>query len=83
MARELKDKIVGEAREVAKTEGNKIIQAAKETINNEKMAAMTELKNQVATLSIEIAEKVLDKQLSNPEEQKSLVEKLIQETKLN
>jgi len=64
-ARETKDMILNEARGKAQSEGDRLINIARETIQNEKMAAITELKNQVATLSIEIAEKVISKQLSN------------------
>ena len=82
-AREAKDAIVNEARSKAQVEGDRIITIARETIQNEKMAAVTELKNQVATLSIEIAEKVIRQQLSNDEKQKTLVSDLLKEVKLN
>ena len=52
-------------------------------IQNEKMAAITELKNQVATLSIEIAEKILKSELSSDEKQKTLVNNLLQDVNLN
>ena len=61
-ARETKDAIVNEARAKAQSEADRMIATARETIQNEKMAAITELKNQVATLSIEIAEKVIRQQ---------------------
>ena len=82
-ARETKDAIVNEARSKAQVEGDRIITIARETIQNEKMAAVTELKNQVATLSIEIAEKVIRQQLSNDDKQKALVSDLLKEVKLN
>jgi F-type H+-transporting ATPase subunit b len=82
-ARETKDAIVNEARSKAQVEGDRIITIARETIQNEKMAAVTELKNQVATLSIEIAEKVIRQQLSSDEKQKTLVNDLLKEVKLN
>lgn len=82
-ARETKDMIVNEARAKAQTEGDRLINIARETIQNEKMAAITELKNQVATLSIEIAEKVIRQQLSNDEKQKALVQDLLKEVKMN
>lgn len=82
-AREMKDKIINEAKESAIAEGNKIILAAKETINNEKIAAVNQIKGEVADLSIDIAKKVLQKELSSAEEQKKLVETLINQSKLN
>jgi F-type H+-transporting ATPase subunit b len=82
-ARETKDMIVNEARAKAQTEGDRMINIARETIQNEKMAAITELKNQVATLSIEIAEKVIRQQLSNDDKQKALVQDLLKDVKMN
>ena len=82
-ARETKDMIVNEARGKAQTEADRLIAIARDAIQNEKMAAITELKNQVATLSIEIAEKVIRQQLSSDEKQKALVSELLKDVKLN
>lgn len=82
-ARELRESMINEAKGKATQEADKIVSAARETINNEKMAAITELKNQVATLSIEIAEKVLRQQLASDEKQKAYVKQLLDEVKLN
>ena len=82
-AREIKDSIVNEAKSKATLESDKIISSARETINNEKMAAITELKNQVATLSIDIAEKILKSELSNNDKQKTLVKSMLEDVKLN
>ena len=82
-ARDTKDAIVNEARVKAQTEADRMIASARETIQNEKMAAITELKNQVATLSIEIAEKVIRQQLASDEKQKALVNDLLKDVKLN
>ena len=82
-ARETKDAIVNEAKTKAKAEADKLINQALESIKNEKMAAITELKNQVAALSIEVAEKILKEQLSTEEKQKVLVGNLLKEVKLN
>lgn len=82
-ARETKDLIVNEAKAKATQEGERIIKAARETIQNEKMAAITELKNQVASLSIQIAEKILKEELSSTEKQKTLVKALLEEVNLN
>jgi F-type H+-transporting ATPase subunit b len=82
-AREMKDQIVAEARDQAKNDAEKLIAAAREAVNNEKLAAMAELKIHVASLSLDIAERVVRQSLSNDQNQKELVEKLLQETKLN
>ena len=82
-AREMKDAIIAEAKTKASKEAEKIIASARENIQNEKMAAITELKNQVATLSIEIAEKILKQELSADDKQKSLVNNLLQDVNLN
>jgi F-type H+-transporting ATPase subunit b len=82
-AREMKDNILEEARERANIEAERIIKSAKESIHFEKMAAITELKNQLATLSIEIAEKLLTKELEQKEKQQQLVEEWINDIKFN
>jgi F-type H+-transporting ATPase subunit b len=82
-AREVKDKIINGAKEQANSEADKILTSAKEQINNEKLKAVTELKNTVATLSIDIAEKVLRSELSDNKKQEDLVENAIKETELN
>lgn len=82
-AREMKDAIIAEAKNKASKEGEKMMSAARESINNEKMAAITEIKNQVATLSIEIAEKILKEELSSQEKQKTLVKALLEDVNLN
>lgn len=82
-ARELKDSIIAEAKAKAGKEGEKLMSAARESINNEKMAAITELKNQVAQLSVEIAEKILKEELSSQDKQKTLVKALLEDVNLN
>ena len=82
-ARDTKDAIVAEAKSKAQTEANKVLQQARETIQTEKLAAITELKNQVATMSIEIAEKILRTELGNDEKQKALVQSLLKDINLN
>ncbi|MFN6038297.1 MAG: F0F1 ATP synthase subunit B [Bacteroidota bacterium] len=82
-ARETKESIVNEAKSKAKDEADRMISIAREQINNEKMAAITELKNQVASLSIEIAEKILKENLSKDENQKTLVNNYIKDINLN
>lgn len=82
-AREIKQQMVLDAKGIAKKESEKIMESAREAINNEKMAAITELKNQVATLSIEIAEKILKDELSSETRQKTIVNNLIKDVNLN
>jgi F-type H+-transporting ATPase subunit b len=82
-AREIKDSMISEAKEEAKAQATKLIEQAKTTIQNEKLAAITELKNQVADLSINIAEKVMQQELSNKDKQAELVEKMLGDIKLN
>ena len=67
----------------AKSESEKILTNAREVIKNEKMAAITELKNQVALLSLDIAEKIVKEQLTSSDKQKALVDNLIKEVNLN
>lgn len=82
-AREAKEMIINEAKKNAADVADKMLASARENISNEKMAAITELKNYVATLSIEIAEKVLKQELADPNKQKELVQSLLKDTKLN
>jgi F-type H+-transporting ATPase subunit b len=73
-ARAIKDAIIDEARLKADQEAERIIVAAKESIHYEKLSAITELKNQLAKMSIDIAEKVLEHELSDPAKQKALID---------
>jgi len=82
-AKEIKDQIINDAKDQAKTEGAKLIEKAKDEITNQKLAAMAEIKNQVSSLSITIAEKVLRKQLEDQDKQQALVNDLLKEVKLN
>jgi F-type H+-transporting ATPase subunit b len=82
-ARETKDGIIAEAKAGAQKEADKIMQNARESIQSEKTAAMDELKNQVAKLSIEIAEKIIRTELSSDEKQKALVNTLLDEVNSN
>ena len=82
-AREIKDKMINDAKSDAQVAGEKMISQAKAAIESEKNAAMTELKNQVSSLSLEIAEKVLRDELSNKDSQTKLVEKMLGDAKLN
>ncbi len=86
MLREAKaaaDRLINEAHEKASAEGQRLIKQAQETINNEKNAALTEVKNQIATLSLELAEKVLRAKLSDRSAQEELVKEYIKDLKVN
>lgn len=82
-ARDTKDRIISEAKEQAKVEANKIVLDAQAAIQQQKMAALTDVKNQVGTLVIEVAEKVLRRELGNKAEQESYIRQLADEVKLN
>jgi F-type H+-transporting ATPase subunit b len=82
-ARETKDRIINEAKEQAKEEAGKIMAEAQAAIQSQKMAALTEVKNQMGKLVIEVSEKVLRKQLENSAAQESHIQGLVNEVKLN
>ncbi|WP_333599048.1 F0F1 ATP synthase subunit B [Flavobacterium sp.] len=82
-AREIKDKMINDAKTEAQVAGQKMIEQAKASIESEKNAALAELKSQVSSLSLEIAEKLLKDELSNKEAQTKLVEKMLGDVKLN
>ena len=93
-AREERDKLIGEARVVkeslieearlkATEEADRIIESARERIHFEKMAALTDLKNQIANLSIDIAEKIIAKELSDPAKQEQMAKESLKDFNLN
>ena len=82
-AKQLKDKIIAEAKEQASEEGRKLVANARESIQAEKKAAIEDLKSQVANLSLDIAEKILKKNLEDSKAQKELISTLIKEADLN
>ncbi|MGJ7031252.1 F0F1 ATP synthase subunit B [Niabella hirudinis] len=82
-ARETKDKIVNEAKEQAKAEASKIIADAQQAINAQKMAALTDVKNEVGKMVIEVSEKVLKQQLAGQDKQEAYINSLVNSIKLN
>ncbi len=82
-AKETSDKIINQAKDSAKEEANKILTEARQQIDFQKNAAMVDIKNQIGTLVIEVAEKVLRKEMSNKTEQQDYIKKLAEEIKLN
>lgn len=82
-AREIKDKIVAEAKEEAGREGQKLIQQAQQAIESEKKVAIAQLKDQVAALSIEMAQKVMLNELSDEKKQTALINEYLKGVTLN
>jgi F-type H+-transporting ATPase subunit b len=82
-ARKIKEKLIDDAKLKANEEANRIVESAKERIENEKQAAMVSLKNEIASISIEVAEKILKQELSEKQKQQEYLSKLIDEAKLN
>lgn len=82
-AREMKDKMISDAKEEAQAQASTLVAQAQEAIESEKKAALAELTSQVATLSIDIAEKVVRGELSNKTKQEELVASMLDEAKLN
>ncbi|MDN3668568.1 F0F1 ATP synthase subunit B [Echinicola jeungdonensis] len=82
-ANETSAKMIEEAKEEASKAGAKMIEDAKAVIETEKKAALSEVKNQVATLALDVTEKLLRKQLKTEESQKELVEEFVNDLKLN
>ncbi len=82
-AREIKDKLISDAKDEAKAQADKLVKQAQEAFETEKQAAIAELKNQVATLSVDIAEKVVREELSDKKKQLKLVEDMLNEATLN
>ncbi len=82
-AKALKDGIVNEAKTQAQAEGAKLIEKARIEIENQKKAALAELKGQVSTLSLDIAERVLRAQLDDKAKQQELVNNLLKDVELN
>ena len=82
-ARDMRDKMVADSKQEAQVQGERMIEQAKAAIEAEKNAAMAELKSQVSSLSLEIAEKLLKEELSNKDAQTKLVERMLGDVKLN
>ena len=82
-ARDMKDKIINQAKDSAKVEGEKMIEAARQSIQNEKNAAMADIKTQIGILSVNIAESILKEKLNNDDAQNALVENILNKSNLN
>ena len=82
-AKDTADKMVSDAKDKAKQEYERIISDAQLAITQQKNAALTEVKNQVGSLVVEVAEKILRKELSNKAEQESYIKQIAEGVKLN
>ena len=82
-AKETRDKIITEAKEEARAEMTKIVADAQSVIHQQKMAAITDLKNQVGNLVLEVSEKVLRRELNNKADQEKYIQQLTQNVELN
>ena len=77
------DRHIEEAKNKANEEGNRLIEQAREAIRNEKNAALAEVKNTAAQLSIDVAERILRRELTDTPAQQQLVDSYLKEVKLN
>lgn len=82
-ARDIRQKMIDEAKAKATAEANKMIEMAKQAIENEKTAAIEDMKNSIANISVMIAEKILKKELTDSKEQQELMDKYLENLKLN
>lgn len=82
-AKDISDRMISDAKEKAKVEYDRIMRDAQAAIEQQKMAALTDVKNQVGNLVIEVAEKVLRRELNSKPEQESYIRQLADDVKLN
>lgn len=82
-ATDTKNEIIADAKEKAKVEAKRLLENAKIEIDNQKNAAITEVKNKVGMMALDIAEKVLKKELKGDKDQESFVSQLVDDIKLN
>ena len=79
-ARNTRADLINTAKEEAKVEAEKILKQAQESIQNEKRTAVNELKNQVGSIAMDIAEKVLQKELESNDKQEQLISQLLKDS---
>ncbi|MCD6333587.1 MAG: F0F1 ATP synthase subunit B [Bacteroidales bacterium] len=82
-AREMRESMIEEARDKAALEAEKVVLKARKQIENEKLSALSDIRKQISELSIQIAEKVLRKELSNAADHESLIQEMLKDIKLN
>jgi len=72
-----RDAIVEKAQDKAREEGNRLLSEAKAEIESQKQAAISEIRTQVAELSVKVAEKILRKELSSNDKQMDMIDRLL------
>lgn len=82
-ARDMKDQIVGEARDKAKAEAAIILDDSRREIENQKMAAIIELKNSVGNMVIEVSKEILKRELKDQSSHEAYISTLLEKSKLN
>ena len=82
-AKDIKDKMINDAKDQAKEQAAKIIADAQASIHNQKMAALTDIKNQVGKMVVDVSEKILRRELSDKSKQETYIRELADEIKLN
>ncbi len=82
-AKDIKNQMIGEAKDKAKEEASKIVSNAMNDIENQKKAAIAEVKNELGNIALSIAEKVIKKELKGNAEQESFVNTLVKDVNLN
>ena len=82
-AKEASDRMIAESKDRAAVEGQKMIDSARDTIRNEQQAAIAKMRKEVATLSLEIAEQVLHRELKDKESQEKLIADLASSARMN
>lgn len=82
-ARQIREQLIAKARDEAAQENARLLEHARRQIDSEKLAAITEIRQQVATLSVDIAEKILRKELADRAKQESLIKEQLNDLKLN
>ncbi len=82
-AREIRDKMIAEAREKAEREGAKLMAQLREQMENEKIMAITSIKEQIASYSVLIAEKILQEKLEDSPRQENIIQTQLRDFKLN
>lgn len=81
-ARKIRDKLLDDARIRANEEADRIVDSAKSRIESERMAAITEIKNQIAEISIDVAEMILKEKLTKSEKQEQYIERILEKKPL-
>lgn len=82
-AKETADKMIADSRDKAEAEGKRMLEQAREAMQNERQALITQMKKEVVSLSLEIAEKVLRKELTDKSSQEKLVTDMVSNSRLN